>query len=241
MRKSRRLQTLLGVGAAAAFVALALPTAAHAAGDPFLDGGPWESCDGAVCLVMGDILDGNWKYEGIRPVITDWKGDQPYIVQYTGEDGNVVDAGSYVVKIEDYWNSFFSTSAYQFGDFTANSALADDFDLSDLGNFGYLAGSSVYQINIGDFTNLTINGVGPHDLNYWVMSLGDINYTVVTDPINFTSAGLIQFAEEAPQQIWNSLFHSWTPDVPDYLIPSDPFASLDFDPCDFLGAVCDIA
>ncbi|ORW97411.1 hypothetical protein [Mycolicibacter terrae] len=207
---------------------------ANAAGDPFTDGSTWENCDGVVCLVMGSPLDGGWKYEGVRPFITDWKGDQPYSVQYNGDD-----VGSYTIKIEDYWNSFFSTSAYQFGDFTANPDLPEDFNMSDLGNFAYLAGSSIYQINIGDFTNLTINGVGPHELNYWVMSLGDTSYTVVTDPINFTSAGLIQFAEEAPQQIWNSLFHSWTPEVPDYLIPADPFASLDFDPCDFLGAVCD--
>ena len=240
MWKSRRLLTLIGVGAAAGFAALVLPmSAANAAGDPSTEGGPWETCDGAVCLVMGSPLDGDWKYEGVRPVITDWKGDQPYTVQYTGEDGNVIDTGTYNIKIEDYWNSFFSTSAYQFGDFTVNPDLPEDFDLSDLGNFGYLAGSSIYQIHIGDFTNLTINGVGPHELNYWVMSLGDTSYTVVTDPINFTSAGLIEFAGEGPMQIWNSLFHSWTPEVPDYLIPPDPFASLDFDPCDFLGAVCD--
>ncbi|BBX22548.1 hypothetical protein MTER_19590 [Mycolicibacter terrae] len=235
MWKTRRLLTLLGVGAAAGFAALVLPmSVANAAGDPFTDGSTWENCDGVVCLVMGSPLDGGWKYEGVRPFITDWKGDQPYSVQYNGDD-----VGSYTIKIEDYWNSFFSTSAYQFGDFTANPDLPEDFNMSDLGNFAYLAGSSIYQINIGDFTNLTINGVGPHELNYWVMSLGDTSYTVVTDPINFTSAGLIQFAEEAPQQIWNSLFHSWTPEVPDYLIPADPFASLDFDPCDFLGAVCD--
>ena len=236
MSKPRRLLTLVGVGAAAAFAALVLPlSVAHA--DPFTDpdGEPYETCNGAVCLVMGDILDGNWKYEGIRPIITDWKGDQPYIVQYTADDGTVTDAGTYTVKIEDYWNSFFSSSAYQFGDFVASPAAADDLDLGD---FGDLSGSSIYQVTIGDFTNLTINDVGPHDLNYWVMSAGDLIYTVVTDPLHGTSAGLIQTVGELPEQIWNSLFHPFVPDVPDYLVPDDPFASLDFDPCDFLGAVC---
>jgi hypothetical protein len=225
------------VGAAAGFAALVLPMASAHATDLFgnPDGTTYETCNGAVCLTMGDPIDGNWKYEGIPPIITDWKGDQPYTVQYTADDGTVTDAGTYSIKIEDYWNSLFSTSAYQFGDFTANPDLPEGFNLSDLGNFGYLSGASIYQIHIGDFTNLTINGVGPHDLNYWVMSAGDINYSVVTDPLNGVSAGLIQFGEEAPQQIWNSLFHGWTPDIPDYLIPNDPFALLDFNPADFLA------
>ncbi|MDQ2627970.1 hypothetical protein [Mycolicibacter senuensis] len=204
---------------------------AHA--DPFTDndGNIYETCDGVVCLVMDDIRAGNWTYEGIRPFITDWKADQPYLVQYNGED-----VGSYTVKIEDYWNSFYSSSAYQFGNFVANPALADDFDLKSLGNFGYLDGASMYQVTIGDFTNLTINDVGPHDMNYWVMSFGDINYSVVTDPINGVSAGLIQIAEAAPAFLWNSLFHSdiELAAVPDYLLPADPFASLDFNPSDYL-------
>ncbi|CAJ1504466.1 hypothetical protein [[Mycobacterium] holstebronense] len=232
---SRRLLNLVGMGAAAAFAALVLPAAtANAAGDPFLDGGPYETCNGAVCMVMGDILDGGWTYQGVRPFITDWKGDQPYTITYTDGD-NTLDAGTYNIKIEDYWNSFFSTRAYQFGDFAANPNLPADFDVSSLGNFGYLSGSSIYAVNIGDFTNLTINGVGPHDLNYWVMSTGNLDYTVVTDPGNFTSAAYITIGDDDPLFLWNSLFHSWIPEVPDYLVPNDPFASLDFDPSQYLG------
>lgn len=241
----RRLLTLLGLGAAAAFAALALPTsAAHAAGPgtspiPGWGDDPWESCNGAVCLVMEPLtresVEQDWTYEGIRPFITDWKGDQAYNVMFTpdGAEQSIL-AGTYNITIEDYWNSFFSTSAYQFGDFVANPD-ASDISLSDLGNFGYLSGSSIYEINIGDFTNLTINGVGPHDLNYWVVSNGDFSYNVVTDPSNFTSVGYIQVGDDAPMQLWNSFVHPWAPEVPDYLIPNDPFALLDFDPADFLG------
>ncbi|WP_131721469.1 hypothetical protein [Mycolicibacter heraklionensis] len=235
---SRRLLNLLGMGAAAAFAALVIPVStAHATdlfGNP--DGTTYETCEGAVCLVMGNPVDGNWAYQGVRPFITDWKGDQPYNVMYTptGSDEASL-AGSYNIKIEDYWNSFFSTSAYQFGDFVANPD--SDVSASDLGNFGYLSGSSIYEINVGDFTNLTINGVGPHDLNYWVMSTGDFGYTVVTDPINFASAAYITIGDDDPMFLWNSLFHSWIPEVPDYLIPNDPFASLDFDPAQYLTDV----
>lgn len=245
MWKSRRLLTLLGVGVAAGFAALVLPmSVANAAGEsgstspvPGWDG-PYETCEGVVCLVMEPLtresVGRDWSYEGIRPWITDWKGDQLYNVELNGEA-----VGGYNIKIEDFWNSFYSTSAYQFGDFMPNSDTPED--LSVLGNFGYLSGASIYQINLfdGAFTNLTINGVGPHDLNYWVMSANDLTYSVVTDPLKGVSAGLIQFGDDAPMQLWNSLFHSWTPEIPEYLIPNDPFAALDFNPCDFLG-LCDL-
>ncbi|MEB3030763.1 hypothetical protein [[Mycobacterium] nativiensis] len=241
---SRRLVTLLGVGAACAFAAVVLPmSAAHAtsgaSGTSPLPGwdGTYDTCSGVVCLVMEPLTresaERDWTYEGIRPWITDWKGDQLYNVTYDGEE-----VGGYNIKIEDYWNSFFSTSAYQFGDFTPNADTPED--LSVLGNFGYLSGASIYQINIGDFHNLTMNGVGSHDLNYWVMSNGDFGYTVVTDPSNFTSVGYIQIGDADPLQLWNSFIHPWAPEVPDYLIPNDPFAALDFNPCDFLGAFCDV-
>lgn len=232
---SGRLLNLLGIGAAAVFAALTLPTAtATAAGDPFLDGGTYETCNEAVCMVMGDLRDGDWTYQGVRPFITDWKGDQPYTISYTDGE-NAIDVGTYTIKIEDFWNVFYSTSAYQFGDFVANPDLPEGFDLGVLGDFGYLSGSSIYQINIGDFTNLTINGVGPHDLNYWVMSTGDFGYTVVTDPINFASAAYLSIGDD-DLFLWNSLFHPWVPEVPDYLIPADPFTDLDFDPGDYLGS-----
>ncbi len=246
---SRRLLNLLGMGAAAAFAALVIPVStANAAGDagdtapvPGFGGGPYETCNGAVCLVMEPLtresVEKDWTYEGIRPYITDWKGDQLYNVMYTpaGSD-EALQAGSYNIKIEDYWNSLFSTRAYQFGDFAANPG-ASDVNLSDLGNFGYLSGASIYQVNVGDFTNLTINGVGPHDLNYWVMTAGNFGYTVVTDPANFTSVGYIQIGDDDPMQLWNSFVHPWAPEVPDYLIPNDPFASLDFNPADFFGGL----
>lgn len=240
MWKSRRLLTLLGVGAAAGFAALVLPmSTAHAAGDgsgpppvPGWGDDPWETCNGAVCLVMEPLtresVETGWKYEGIRPWITDWKGDQLYNVEYNGNQ-----VGGYNINIEDYWNSSFSTRAYQFSDFMPNDQTPAD--MSALGDFGYLSGASVYQVNIGDFTNLTINGVGAHDLNYWVMSNGDFNYTVVTDPAEFASQAYIQIGDEDPQLIWNSFFHPTAVPVPDYLIPNDPFAILDFDPSQYLA------
>lgn len=245
MGKSRRLLTLFGVGAAAAFAALVLPmSAAHAAGGensgiPPVPGwdGTYESCEGVVCLVMEPLtresVESGWAYSGIRPFITDWKGDQLYNVTYDGAN-----VGSYDIKIEDYWNSFFSSSAYQFGDFVPSAEASDGFDLGD---FDDLSGASIYKVTVGDFTNLTMNGVGAHDLNYWVMSFGETDYTVVTDPAAGISQAYLQIGDADPTFLWNSLLHGWFAPVPDYLIPNDPFASLDFDPCDYLGAVCDIA
>lgn len=243
MGKSRRLLTLIGVGAAAGFAALVLPMAtADAADGPGSTspipgwGGTYETCEGVVCLVMEPLTresaERDWTYEGVRPWITDWKGDQLYNVTLNGEE-----VGSYNIKIEDYWNSFFSTSAYQFGDFTPNTAAPED--ISALGDYGYLSGASIYSVHFGDFTNLTINGVGEHDLNYWVMSFADTVYTVVTDPEAGRSQAYLQIDDAAPQFLWNSLLHDWFAPVPDHVIPDDPFASLDFDPCDYLGAICD--
>ncbi|CAJ1498836.1 hypothetical protein MU0083_002028 [[Mycobacterium] kokjensenii] len=239
----RRLLTLLGVGAAAAVTALVLPMSAAQAAPGPIPGwgeGPFETCNGAVCMVMEPLTREsleNWSYEGIRPFITDWKGEQLYNIEYTPEGSEESTlAGSYNIQIEDFWNSFFSSSAYQFGDFVANPDLAEALDPMLLGNFGYLSGSSIYEVTIGDFTNLTMNGIGPHDMNYWVMSFGDLTYTVATDPNNFASAGYFQTGDDDPIQLWNSLWHPWAPGVPDYLIPNDPFAELDFDPADFFDS-----
>ncbi|MEB3021864.1 hypothetical protein [[Mycobacterium] crassicus] len=231
------------MGAASAFAAVILPmAAANAAGDSPVPGwgGTYDSCNGAVCLVMEPLtrasVESDWKYSGIRPWITDWKGDQAYNVQYTANDGTVTDAGSYNIKIEDYWNSLFSSSAYQFGDFVANPDAPEGLNLGD---FGDLSGASMYKVTIGDFTNLTLNGVGAHDLNYWVMSYGNTDYTVVTDPNAGISQAYLQIGDAAPQFLWNSMFHDWFAPVPDYLIPNDPFAALDFNPCDYVGG-CDV-
>ncbi|MBS9534323.1 hypothetical protein KIH27_12075 [Mycobacterium sp. M1] len=226
------------MGAAAAFAAIVLPTATAHAVDPWGgDAGPFENCDGAVCLVMDNPRDGGWTYSGIRPLLTDWKADhQAYTVEYTHEDGTVTDAGSYNVKIEDFWNPTFTSSAYQFGDFTANPDASDDLDL---GKFEFLSGASMYKVTMLDglMSNLTINNVGEHDLSYWVFTFGDYTNTVVTDNVNHVSADFVQIGDAAPQLLWNSLFHSDIPTVPDYLLPADPFAGLDFDPNDFLGGI----
>jgi len=73
MWKSRRFLTLSGVGAAGAFVAIVLSmSTANAAGSengiaPGFGGGPYETCDGAVCLVMGPENFSDWQYGGVRP------------------------------------------------------------------------------------------------------------------------------------------------------------------------------
>lgn len=242
---SRRLLNLLGMGTAAAFAAIVLPaSAAHAAdGDsgpfPGWGGGPYETCNGAVCLVMEpltrDSIENDWTYSGVRPFVTDWKGDQLYNVQYTGEDGQAIDAGSYNINIDDFWSLLFSSSAYQFGDFVSS---ADAPNGTDLGWYGDLAGSSISKVDVldGAFTNLTINNVGPHDASYWVMSTPGLSYTQVS--VDGVSAAYLQLGESDPFFLWNSLPHSGLLEaqVPDYLIPNDPFAELDFDPSQYFPA-----
>lgn len=241
MWRARRLITLLGVGAAAAFAALVLPMAsAHAASDP-MDGGPYETCDGAVCLVMGPLTrdsfegpDKVWTYGGVRPMFTQWKADdgQLYNVQATDGDSKPIDAGSYDIKISDTWTPLVASYVYQYGDFVANPDAPADLDL---GWFGDLSGATVYKTVFGDITSTTISNVGPHDASYWVFSTPDFTNTVVTG--DGGSAAYIQFGDSEPAFLWNSLFHPGLLEaqVPDYLIPSDPFSSIDFDPCDFVG------
>lgn len=242
MWKSRRLLTLLGVGVAAGFAALVLPTAARAAeGDGGMPGfeGPYETCDGAVCLVMEPLTrasfegpDADWVYSGIRPLLTDWKGDQLYNVEYTGEDGEAVNAGSYLINIENFWNVLYNTSAYQFGDFVPNADVSDGLDL---GWYDDLSGASVYEVNMfnGAFTNLTINNVGPHDASYWVMSAPGWEYTVVS--AEGASTAYMQLGDSDPLLLWGSGFHGglFGNEVPDHLIPDSPFSGLDFDPNDY--------
>jgi hypothetical protein len=238
MWKLRRVLTLLGVGAATAFAAFALPmSAAHAADDgiaPGWGGGPYETCAGAVCLVMGDENLDNWQYSGIRPYFTDWNGAQDYNVQYTSDDGSVTDAGTYNIKIEDIWSPFYASSDYEFGDFAPN---ADAPDSLDLGWFGDLSGATIHKLSFfdGAITNLMINNVGPHDVSYWVVSTPDYTNTLVT--ADGVSADFIQYGDSDPMFLWNSLFHSGLDEaqVPDYLVPADPFAGIDFDPSQYLA------
>lgn len=250
MSRSRRLLTLMGVGAAAAVAALVLPTsAAHATGEGALSG-PYETCDGAVCLVMApltrDSFEGPekvWTYGGVRPMFTQWKADdgQLYNVQVDqGDDNSPIDAGSYDIKISDTWTPLVASYVYQYGDFVPNADAPTDLDL---GWFGDLSGASVYKTSFldGAITSMTIENVGPHDASYWVFSTSDFTSTVVT--ADGGSAAYFQSGDSDPEFIWNSLFHPGLLEaqVPDYLVPDDPFDGPDFDPCEYFGALCDIA
>lgn len=243
MWKSRRFLTLSGVGAAGAFVAIVLSmSTANAAGSengiaPGFGGGPYETCDGAVCLVMGPENLSDWQYGGVRPWITDWKGDQVYNVQYTSDDGTVTDAGSYNIKIDDFWSTLLTSSTYQYGDFVPDAEASNGLDL---GWFDDLSGVTVQKLSYfgGAFTSLTMDNVGPHDATYWVFSTPDFTNTVVT--VDGVSADYIQVGDSSPMFLWNSLFHSGLTEaaVPNYVLPADPFAGVDFDPSQYLdGAV----
>lgn len=194
--------------------------------------GPYETCDGAVCLVMGDVDPATWTYSGFRPYSTDWKGDQAYNVEVTGADGSTTNAGSYDIKVEDYWSQFMSSSTYQYGAFTPS---ADGTDL-DLGSFGDLTGTSVYITTYGNFHQVTINDAA-NGASYWVVTTPSYVNTVVT--MDGASQDYIQYAgASAPTFLWNSLDDSTFVPVPDHLIPGDPWAGLDFDPSEYLnGAV----
>lgn len=233
MAKPHRVAALLGAGAAAAVAALAAfigSTGISHAEVP----GPYQTCDDGVCLVMDTQNLADWSYKGIRPFITDWQGEQSYLVQATQADGSTVDAGSYTIKIDDTWSSLVSMNQYHYGDFTPNG----DISGLDLGWFDDMSGATVYHTSFlgGLYDMLSMNDIGPHDMDYFVFSSGDFTNVVVTGAGG--SADYIQIGDADPVMLWNSLFHSWVPEVPDWFQPSDPFAGMDFDPCQF--GMCDL-
>lgn len=227
MSVKARVLSLLGGAAAAVLAGFVLPAATAHAG--LLDNGPYETCDGAVCLVMGDYQPDTWTYSGFRPYSTDWKGDQAYNVEVTGTDGSTADAGSYDIKVEDYWSQWMSSSTYRYGAFAPN---ADGTGL-DLAGFGDLTGTTVYSTTFGSFNQVTINDAAT-GANYWIVTTPSYVNTVVT--MDGASQDYIQYAGDgAPTLLWNSLVDSTFVPVPDYLIPADPWAGLDFDPSEFLN------
>jgi hypothetical protein len=230
MPMSHRVLALFGGAAAALLTSFIAPTAlGHAEG---ADAGTWQTCDGDVCLVMGDAAEDDWSYSGVRPFFTDWIGHQPYTVEVTQDDGSVIDAGSYNIDIQDYWSPIFAISMYHYGDFVPNDAAPSGLDLGD---FGDLSDAWVYDSRLFDgaidqviLQNVHQNG---HDINYIILSMGDF-----TNTFAYTwsaTADYIQVGDSDPTFLWNSLFHSGFPKVPDYFVPADPFADLDFDPGDF--------
>lgn len=225
MSVKSRVLALLGGAAVALFAGAIMPTALAHAGVP--DNAPYETCDGAVCLVMGDYKPDTWTYSGFRPYFTDWKGDQAYNVEVTGTDGSTVNAGSYDIKVEDYWSQWMNSSTYQYGAYTA----AGDGAGLDLGGFGDLTGTTVYSTTFGDFNQVTINDAAT-GANYWIVTTPSYVNTVVT--MGGASQDYIQYAgDAAPTFMWNSLDDSTFVPVPDFLMPSDPWAGLDFDPSDY--------
>lgn len=246
MGKLRRLVELLGLGGSAAFVAIVLPMAVAHAGEgddgvfPGWGGGPYESCNGGVCLVMEPLtqesVENDWQYSGVRPYFTEWKTADPqvYNVQVDQGNGESINAGSYDIKISDTWTPLVAMYDYTYGDFVPNADAAG----LDLGWFGDLSGATVNKTTLfdGAITSLTMNNVGPHDVSYWVFSTPD--YTNVMVTADGVSADYIQFGDSDPGFLWNSLPHSGMLEaqVPDYVIPNDPFSGIDFDPSQYFGA-----
>lgn len=241
MSKPHRVLSLLGGAAAALAVSLIVPMApGHAEGNadhtfPPGDGGPYETCDGDVCLVMGDAAQADWQYSGVRPFFTDWKTDnQLYTVEVDqGAGTDPVTAGTYDMYVQDMWTPYIAVSHYEYGDFTPNPDAPSDLDL---GGFADLSGTVIYDTRYwgGLVDQLTINDVmvHGHELDYIVLSMGD--FTGVLAHTTTDSAAYYQFGDSEPVFVWNSFFHSWAPEVPDYVIPADPFAQIDFDPSDYV-------
>src|SRR5699024_8541592 len=70
MSKAHRLIALFGGAVAAlAFGGLASMALGHAESAEIGDGGPYATCEGAICLVMGDPITA--EYDGVRPYVTD--------------------------------------------------------------------------------------------------------------------------------------------------------------------------
>jgi hypothetical protein len=221
---------LLGGAGAALLGGFFMPMALGHAAD-----GPYETCDGAVCLVQdSDLAD--WHYTGLRPFVTDWIGTQPYSVQVTQDDGSTIDVGSYSISAQDVWTPFSMYSYYRYGDFTPSPEAGDD---PDLGGFAGMTGASIFDVSYlgGTVRELILSNVDVHghELNYYSTTLGDFTNTTVWDPVHNTAADYIQIGDSAPQFLFNGLFHGdRLPTVPDYLVPADQFAQVDFDPGQFL-------
>lgn len=226
MSVRNRMLGLLGGVAAALVAGFVMPAALANAG--VTDPGPYQTCEGSTCLVMGAYDPDTWTYSGFRPYFTDWKGDQAYNVEVTGADGSSVNAGSYDIKMEDYWSTFMSSSTYIYGEFTPADNAADP------GPFGDLTGTTIYSTTFGAVNQLTINDAA-NGASYWIVTTPTYVNTVVT--MDGASQDYIQYTgDAAPTLLWNSLDNSSYVPVPDYLIPDDPWAGLDFDPGQY-GAV----
>jgi hypothetical protein len=226
MSVRQRVVSLLGGAAAALFAGFVMPAALAHAG--YADPGPYQTCEGSTCLVMGAYDPDTWTYSGFRPYFTDWKGDQAYNVEVTAADGSTVDAGSYDIKVEDYWSTFMSSSTYIYGEFTPTDAGAD------LGAFADLTGTTIYSTTYGNYHQVTINDAA-NGASYWIVTTPNYVNTEVT--MDGASQDYIQYTgDAAPTLLWNSLDNSSYVPVPDYLIPADPWAGLDFDPGQY-GAV----
>lgn len=233
MARPHRFIASLGIAAGAMLGAFALSTGVGHATDLIdFDPSDYYTCDGDVCLVMGDAAWSDWSYTGVRPFITDWHGDpQPYNVVVQGADGSSVTAGSYDITIQDFWSPVFSLYQYHYGDFTATDGAAG----LDLGWMGDLSGATVYDLTLGDLHSLVLENVGPHDASYFVTTIGDFTNTIVL--AGGTSADFIQSGDGPQMFLWNSLFHGdlLEAQVPDYVVPADPFSGVDFDPSQYLG------
>ena len=222
MSVRNRVLALLGGAAAALFAGCVMPAALAHAGVA----GPYQTCDGATCLVMGIDNPDTWTYSGFRPYFTDWKGDQVYNVEVAAANGSLVNAGSYDIKVEDYWSALMSSSTYTYGAYTPAE------DGADPGAFAGLTGTTVYSTTFGDFNQVTINDAA-NGATYWIVTTPNYVNTEVT--MDGASQDYIQYAgDAAPTLLWNSLDNSSYVSVPDYLIPADPWAGLDFDPSEYL-------
>ena len=224
-----RVLSLLGGAVAALFAGFVTPAALANAASAV--DGSYATCDGASCLVMGVDNPDTWTYSGFRPYFTDWKGDQAYHVESTGADGSTVDTGSYDIKVEDYWSSWLSSSTYEYGDFTPAAGA----DGTDSGAFADLTGTTIYITTFGDFNQVSINDAAT-GASYWIVTTPDYVNTEVT--MDGASQDYIQYTGDAtPTMMWDSLDDSGFVSVPDYLIPNDPWAGMDFDPSEFGDSV----
>lgn len=247
---SARFLACVGAVAAGPLAVVAFSTALAQADttdpvtDPTFDPTQYSACfpgDGA-CLVMGDAVWQDWHYGGVRPWVTDWHNDaQLYNVTIGGPDSQAL-AGSYDVKVDDFWSPTIQVYQYDFGDFTQTAAQAAAWDAALAANpaldeswYGGMSGASVYDVTIGSVHELTMVGVGPHDMSYYVTTIGDMVDTLVVG--DGGSANYIQFGDGDPEFLWNALYHPdlLEAEVPQWLIPADPFTGVDFDPSQYLG------
>lgn len=222
--KERRLLLTIGASvggiAAAAFLPMAF---AHA-----------DVCDLGDCTLVSGGNPTDVVYQGIRPLLDDWKDNQLTNVVVSNSTFTDGISGSYDISEQDFQSSLMDNAIYHFGDFTAAADNPTGIDS------GGLAGASVYDFTIGPGGKV-VDGTTTYDLNDFNVFLANGDHieidTVPGEYTNFLevtangSGDWMQYAgSSTPSLLWDSLTTSQFPtevfNLANYLPPDAWFPDI---------------